>query len=309
MNDDKQSAYDTLYTCLSTVSTLMSPFAPFFADWLFSSLKANKTVSSVHISLLQEANNDLIDKELEHTMQLAQDLSSLVLSLRKKQSLRVRQPLQKIMVPILDEQFRHRLEHVKDLVLSEVNVKEIEYLDADNAILVKGIKPNFKVLGPRIGANMKALTAAVANLGQKEIKAIEKDGRISLNLGQTEFELLIGDVEITSQDIPGWLVAGSGGLTVALDITVTEELKKEGIAREFVNRLQNLRKDKGLDVTDRIDVKVQADGSTMRALLDYKLYICSEILADALFEEKELLNGTEIEIDGVISKIELEKNG
>ncbi len=309
MNDDKQSAYDTLYTCLNTVSGLMSPFAPFFSDWLFSSLKADGAISSVHLSLLPSVNQGLIDIELEKTMQLAQDLSSLVLSLRKKHNLRVRQPLQKIMVPVLDEQFRQRLEHIKNLVLSEVNIKEIEYLMADNAVLVKGIKPNFKALGPRIGANMKALTAVVANLGQADIKTIEKEGRINLNLGQTEFELLLSDVEITSQDIPGWLVASSGGLTVALDITITEELRKEGIAREFVNRLQNLRKDKGLDVMDRINVRVQADESTLRALLDYKLYICSEILADGLFEEKELLNGTKIEIDGVNCKIELEKNG
>ena len=309
MNDDKQSAYDTLYTCLNTVCNLMSPFAPFFSDWLFTSLKANGTISSVHLSLLPQVNNQLIDTELENTMQLAQDLSSLVLSLRKKHNLRVRQPLQKIMVPMSGDEFKHRLEHVKNLVLSEVNVKEIEYLSADNAVLVKGIKPNFKALGPKIGANMKALTAAVAGMGQTEIKTIEKEGRISLNLGQKEFELLLSDVEINSHDIPGWLVASSGGLTVALDVTISEDLRKEGIAREFVNRLQNLRKDKGLDVMDRINVRVQADESIMHALLDYKVYICSEILADALFEEKELLNGTEIEIDGVNCKIELEKNG
>ena len=309
MNDDKQSAYDTLYHCLKTVCTLMSPFAPFFADWLFKSLKADKQVSSVHLSTIPEVDGKLVDEELEGTMQLAQDLSSLVLSLRKKQSLRVRQPLQKIMVPILDEQFRHRLEHVKDLVLSEVNVKEMQFLDADNAVLVKGIKPNFKALGPKIGANMKALTAAVAGMSQADIKSIEKDGKINLNLGQTEFELLLSDVEISSQDIPGWLVASDRGLTVALDITITEELRKEGIAREFVNRLQNLRKDRGLDVTDRINVRVLTDDSTMHALLDYKLYICSEILADALVEAKELSNGTDIEIDGVNCKIELEKNG
>jgi len=287
----------------------MSPFAPFFSDWLFTSLKANGTISSVHLSLLPQVNNQLIDTELENTMQLAQDLSSLVLSLRKKHNLRVRQPLQKIMVPMSGDEFKHRLEHVKNLVLSEVNVKEIEYLSADNAVLVKGIKPNFKALGPKIGANMKALTAAVAGMGQTEIKTIEKEGRISLNLGQKEFELLLSDVEINSHDIPGWLVASSGGLTVALDVTISEDLRKEGIAREFVNRLQNLRKDKGLDVMDRINVRVQADESIMHALLDYKVYICSEILADALFEEKELLNGTEIEIDGVNCKIELEKNG
>jgi isoleucyl-tRNA synthetase len=309
MNDDKQSAYDTLYHCLHSVCSLMSPFAPFFSEWLFKSLKANTEISSIHLSLLPKADDSIIDTELENTMQMAQDLSSLVLSLRKKHNLRVRQPLQKIMVPVMDSQSRQRLEHIRNLVLSEVNVKEMEFLAADNAILVKGLKLNFKALGPKIGANMKALTAKAAELSQEDIRSIEKNGRISLNLGQTEFELLLSDVEITSQDIPGWLVASSNGLTVALDITISDELRKEGIAREFVNRLQNLRKDSGLDVMDRINVKVQADESTMRALLDYKVYICSEILADALFEEKELLNGTEIEIEGVHCKIELEKNG
>lgn len=309
MNEDKQSAYDTLYTCLATVTQLISPFSPFFSDWLFTSLKLNKELSSVHHTTLPGVRKQLIDKELETTMHLAQDLSSMVLSLRKKQSIRVRQPLQKIMVPVMDEPFRKRLDHVKDLILSEVNVKEMEYLDANNAILVKGIKPNFKALGPRIGANMKALKEKVDTLGQDDIRTIERDGRIKLNLGQTEFELLLSDVEISSQDIPGWLVASSDGLTVALDITISEELKREGIAREFVNRLQNLRKDKGFDVTDRINVRVQADDSTMRAILDFKLYICSEILADGLFEDKQLPNGTEIDIEGVICKIEIEKNG
>jgi isoleucyl-tRNA synthetase len=242
-------------------------------------------------------------------MQLAQDLSSMVLSLRKKHNIRVRQPLQKIMVPVLDEVYRKRLEHIRDLILSEVNVKELEYLSADNAVLVKGIKPNFKALGPKIGANMKALSAAVAKMDQNDIRSIEQKGVINLNLGQMEFELLLADVEITSQDIPGWLVSSSGGLTVALDITISETLKQEGIAREFINRLQNLRKDKGLDVMDRIVVRVEADDSTLGALLNFKLYICSEILADSLMEVKDLKNGTEIDIEGVTCKIELEKNG
>lgn len=308
MNSDKHSAYDTLYTCLVTVSKLMSPFSPFFAEWLYKSLKCDKEQSSVHLNLIPETNQDKIDIELEKSMQLAQDISSMVLSLRKKHNIRVRQPLQKIMVPILDDAYRKRLEHVSPLILSEVNVKDLEFLEANNSILVKGIKPNFKALGPKIGSNMKALTTAVAAMDQNDIKVIENQGKINLNLGQMEFELMLTDVEIISQDIPGWLVSSNSGLTVALDITITEKLKQEGIAREFVNRLQNLRKDKGLDVTDKINVKVQTDEYTMHALLDFKLYICSEILADSLLEVKNLQNATEIDIEGVTCYIELEKN-
>ena len=309
MNSDKQSAYDTLHTCLTTVAQLSSPYAPFFSDWLYGNLNPKFNGTSVHLSNMPEVKTALIDVELEKTMQLAQDVSSMVLGLRKKQNIRVRQPLQKIMVPAMDAAFKQRMEHVKDLILSEVNIKEIEYLEADNAILVKGIKPNFKALGPKIGANMKALTAAVSSMDQAQIRTIETEGKISLNLGQTEFELILADVEITSQDIPGWLVSSYNGLTVAMDITITEALKKEGIAREFVNRLQNLRKDSGLDVTDRIAVSVDADELTLGAILDFKSYICSEILADSLIPSEGMLEGTEIEIEGIICKIKLEKNG
>ncbi len=309
MNKDKHAAYDTLFTALNTVSRLMSPFAPFFSEWLYRSLNYKDKSLSVHLCNMPLPSGELIDTELEKTMQLAQDLSSMILGLRKKHNIRVRQPLQKIMVPVLDESFRKRLEHVRELILSEVNVKELEYLEADNAVLVKGIKPNFKALGPKIGSNMKALTAAVAGMNQNDIRTIERDGKINLNLGQSEFELVLSDVEIVSQDIPGWLVSSSNGLTVALDIGITEKLRQEGIAREFINRLQNLRKDSGLDVTDRINVKVETDESTLRALLDFKLYIRSEILADSLTEAKNLQNGTEIDIEGVTCKIELEKNG
>lgn len=309
MNSDKQAAYDTLHTCLTTVAQLASPYAPFFTDWLYSSLNPKMQGSSVHLSNIPEVNSVMIDKELELTMQLAQDVSSMILGLRKKQNIRVRQPLQKIMVPAMDMTFKKRMEHVKDLILSEVNIKEIEYLDADNAILVKGIKPNFKALGPKIGANMKSLAAAVAAMDQSQIRTIETEGKIQLNLGQMEFELILADVEITSQDIPGWLVSSYNGLTVAMDITITETLKKEGIAREFVNRLQNLRKDSGLDVTDRIAVTVDSDESTLNAILDFKSYICSEILADTLIPSEGMLEGTEIEIEGIICKIKLEKNG
>jgi isoleucyl-tRNA synthetase len=309
MNSDKQAAYDTLYTCLKTVSKLMSPFAPFFSDWLYRSLDPGSNDNSVHLSLIDKADDSLIDIELEKTMQLAQDLSSMVLSLRKKQSIRVRQPLQKIMVPVLDAEVKTRLEHVKSLILSEVNVKELDYLEADNAILVKGIKPNFKALGPKIGANMKALTSAISSMTQEQIRLIESQGKINLNLGQTEFELELSDVEIISQDIPGWLVTSYNGLTVALDITISEALKNEGLAREFVNRMQNMRKDSGLDVTDRIAVSVQSGETLWKALEEFKSYICSEILADSLLPADELPDSAEIDIEGEICKIKLVKNG
>ena len=309
MNQDKQSAYDTLYTCLVSVNKLMSPFAPFFSEWLHKSLKSETELSSVHLSLFPECKDKRIDIELEKTMQLAQDLSSMVLGLRKKHNIRVRQPLQKIMVPVLDEAFKKRLDHIKDLILSEVNVKELEYLGAENEVIVKGIKLNFKALGSKIGSNMKLLSAAVSKMNQDDIRAIEKDGKIVLDLGALSFELIIEDVEITAQDIPGWLVNTNGALTVALEITISDELRKEGIAREFVNRLQNLRKDSGLDVTDRILVSVETDETTWGAILDFKLYICSEILADDLIQLKGLQNGTEIGIEGVNCIIQLDKNG
>lgn len=309
MNLDKQSAYDTLYTCLVSVNKLMSPFAPFFSEWLHKSLKSEIELSSIHLSLFPQINEKLIDVELEKTMQLAQDLSSMVLGLRKKHNIRVRQPLQKIMVPVLDDVFKKRLEHIQDLILSEVNVKELEYLSAENEVIVKGIKLNFKALGPKIGSNMKLLSAAVSKMTQDDIRTIEKDGKIELDLGIIKFELALEDVEISAQDIPGWLVNTNGALTVALDITISETLRKEGIAREFVNRLQNLRKDSGLDVTDKILVRVETDEITWGAILDFKLYICSEILADDLIHVKGLQNGAEIDIEGVNCIIELEKNG
>jgi isoleucyl-tRNA synthetase len=309
MNLDKQSAYDTLYTCLVSVNKLMSPFAPFFSEWLHKSLKSEIELSSIHLSLFPQINEKLIDVELEKTMQLAQDLSSMVLGLRKKHNIRVRQPLQKIMVPVLDDVFKKRLEHIQDLILSEVNVKELEYLSAENEVIVKGIKLNFKALGPKIGSNMKLLSAAVSKMTQDDIRTIEKDGKIELDLGVIKFELAFEDVEISAQDIPGWLVNTNGALTVALDITISETLKKEGIAREFVNRLQNLRKDSGLEVTDKILVRVETDEITWGAILDFKLYICSEILADDLIHVKGLQNGAEIDIEGVNCIIELEKNG
>ncbi|MES2617642.1 MAG: isoleucine--tRNA ligase [Bacteroidota bacterium] len=307
MNSDKQSAYDTLFNCINEVAQLMSPFAPFFSEWLYQSL--NKTTDSVHLTEIQAPHTAAIDKELETTMQLAQDLCSMVFGLRKKHNIKVRQPLHKIMVPVLNETFGKQLKHVEPLILSEVNVKEMEYLQADNSVLVKGIKPNFKALGPKIGAQMKELAAAIQQFTAADIATIESTGKIDLNLGARQFELILADVEITSQDIPGWLVSTNGNLTVALDITITDDLRQEGIAREFVNRLQNLRKDSGFEVTDRIKVWVKTDDLTMNALHTFKSYICTEILADAIESDENLSVGTEIEVEGATCLIKIEKNG
>jgi isoleucyl-tRNA synthetase len=287
----------------------MSPFAPFFSDWLHHSLKLDQYHSSVHLTHFPSIDQALIDTELETTMQLAQDISSMVLGLRKKQNIRVRQPLQKIMVPVLDEAFKQRLDHIQDLILSEVNVKEVAFLEADNAVIVKGVKPNFKALGPKIGAHMKALSSKVATLSQSDIRSLELNGSLVLDLDNVQFELQLQDVEIQAQDIPGWLVSSYAGLTVALDITLTDDLKNEGLARELVNRLQNARKDQGLDVTDRILVSIDTDANTWNALEQYKTYICNEILADSLRLEQGLQNATLLDIEGINCTIKLEKNG
>ena len=309
MNADKQSAYDSLYVCLKTVTELMSPFAPFFSEWLFKSLKLNTTVSSVHLTEMPKVQEAYINKSLESTMQLAQDLSSLVLSLRKKQNIRVRQPLQKIMVPVLDPTFKQQLEHIKELVLSEVNVKHLEFIEADNDLIVKAIKPNFKALGPKIGANMKALSAAIQTISHSQINELEKEGFLTIDLGSVQFKLLKEDVEILSKDMPGWLVAVDGKLTVALDIQISDELRKEGLAREIINRVQNLRKESGLDVMDRIIVTVNCSEEINAAIVYFKDYICAEILADNIVYSETLLEAEKIDIEGVVCLIKLEKNG
>ncbi len=309
MNADKKAAYDALFICLKTVSELMSPFAPFFSEWLFKSLNPNHSQSSVHLSDFPKVNEKTIDKNLEHTMQMAQDLSSLILGLRKKHNIKVRQPLQKILVPVLDLQIKKQLEHIKPLVLSEVNVKTMEYLDADNEILVKSIKPNFKALGPKIGSQMKELSSRIQNFSSLEISDLEKNGKINLNFGTTEFELLLTDVEIISKDIPGWLVSSNGKITVALDITITETLKEEGLARELINRVQNIRKDSNFDVTDKINVNIKCSEEIKCAIVNFKDYICTEILADEITFIENLPISQEIDIEGQICLINLEKNG
>lgn len=300
-NTDKLAAYQTLYRCLEVISQLMAPVAPFYADRLFRDLNETTgrlTADSVHLALFPKADAKLIDKALESRMQLAQDICSMVLSLRKKENIRVRQPLQKIMVPVLDPEQQAQIEAVAELIMSEVNVKEIEFLTDSSGVITKKIKPNFKTLGPKYPKQMKGIAAALAAFTQVQIAELERNNGVELAVEGTLCTLTREDVDILSEDIPGWLVASAGKLTVALDITVTEELKNEGIARELVNRIQKLRKDSDFEVTDRISVRLEDDEFVKSAVRDFKAYICGEILATDLelvktFEEEP----QEIEVD------------
>lgn len=282
MTPDKLSAYQTLYTCLETVAKLMAPIAPFYADQLFSDLIAvtnRETVDSVHLSDFPKYNEALINKQLEEQMQIAQDISSMILALRRKVNIKVRQPLQCIMVPVVDQHQQESIEAVKALILSEVNVKELNFVDNAAGILVKKVKPDFKKLGPRYGKIMKQLAVAIQEMSQDDIQVFEKAGNFSMQVEGQEVVITLDDVEIISEDIPGWLVANEGRLTVALDITVTEELRKEGLARELVNRIQNLRKSNGYDITDKISVQILSLDQTDAAINDYKDYIANQVLA------------------------------
>lgn len=305
---DKLSAYQTLYTCLETVAILGSPIAPFYMDQLFCDLNTvsgRHQVDSVHLANFPKADQTAISRDLEEQMDIAQRTSSLVLGLRKKEKLRVRQPLQKIMVPVLDQNFAKNIMHVRDLILSEVNVKELELLEEGSGILVKSIKPNFKTIGPKYGKHMKAIASLVGQMGSDEISAIESNGGWKGEIAGEAIELDLTDFEIVAQDIPGWLVSSEGNLTVALDITISEQLRSEGIARELVNRVQNLRKDSGLDVTDRILLKIDTSEDLKQAILSNKDYVCNEVLAnDLVFESlgaksllTELVNPEDTKID------------
>ncbi len=309
MTDDKLSAYQTLYTCLETLSRLMAPIAPFFSERMFLDLNAvthRHNVESVHHLAFPEYNVEMVDKALEERMQLAQKVCSMVLGLRKKSNLRVRQPLQKIVVPVRDEAMKAQIEKVQHLICSELNVKAVEFLAADNDLLVKKIKPNFKTLGPRYGKVMKALGAAILAFSQQQINALEADGRCMVSVDGTDCEVLLTDVEIATQDIPGWVVANDGSLTVALDIQLTSELIDEGIARELVNRIQNIRKE-GFDVTDRIVVELQS-GEWDNAVNAHRDYICSETLCTSLTLVPEVKDGQQVEIiDGKPTAIAIRK--
>ena len=310
MTADKVSAYQTLYTCLETLSRLMAPIAPFFSERMFLDLNAvthRYQVESVHHLPFPEVHEEMVDKSLEERMQLAQKVCSMVLGLRKKSNLRVRQPLQKIVIPVRDEAMRVQIEKVQHLICSELNVKEIEFLTADNDLLVKKIKPNFKTLGPRYGKVMKALGAAIMAFDQKQINALEAEGRCTVSVDGQDCEVLVTDVEIATQDIPGWVVANDGSLTVALDIQLTPELVDEGIARELVNRIQNIRKE-GFEVTDRIVVELQS-GEWDNAVNTHRDYICAETLCTRLDIVTAVTGGIEIELtEGMTTSIKIEKN-
>lgn len=303
---DKIAAYQTLYTCLTTVAKLSAPIAPFFMDKLYKDLTqatAKESFESVHLADFPIYDEKVVDKSLESKMEKAQTVSSLVLSLRKKEMIKVRQPLQKVMIPVLDENQKAEIEAVADLIMAEVNVKEIELLNDASGILVKQIKPNFKALGPRFGKEMGNVAKAIQNFTQEQIGEIEKNGEISLEISGNIVKLTNEEVEVSSQDIEGWLVANANGITVALDITLTDELKKEGIARELVNRIQNIRKDSGFEVTDKVKIKMQKNSVIQDAVTANIDYIKAETLTETLDFVDVLENGTEIEFDDMITKI------
>ncbi|MDV7186298.1 isoleucine--tRNA ligase [Lutibacter sp. TH_r2] len=307
---DKISAYQTLYTSMLTVAKLGSPIAPFFMDNLYKdliSVTGKENFESIHLAEFPKYNEALVDEKLEHKMQQAQKICSMVLSLRKKEMIKVRQPLQRVMIPVLDETDREEILAVENLIKSEVNVKEIELIDDASGILVKTAKPNFKVLGPKFGKDMRFVAQAIQNLTQEEIATVEKEGEISLKINENIVNLTQEEVEISSQDIEGWLVANQGSLTVALDVTITEDLRKEGNARELINRVQNLRKESGLEVNDRIKLVIQKNDILEQSIIANEEYIKNETLTNELVFEDTLEKGTEIVFDEVDTKILIQK--
>ena len=300
MTQDKLSAFQTLYTCLETVAKLMAPIAPFYADMLYSDLIAatgRDNVVSVHLAKFPEYKEEMIDKGLEVRMQMAQDVTSMVLALRRKVNIKVRQPLQCIMIPVVDEEQRAHIEAVKALIMNEVNVKEIQFVDGAAGVLVKKVKCDFKKLGPKFGKQMKAVAAAVAEMSQEAIAELEKKGSYTFNLDGAEAVIETADVEIFSEGIPGWLVANEGKLTVALEVTVTEELRREGIARELVNRIQNIRKSSGFEITDKIKITLSKNPQTDDAVNEYNDYIRNQVLGTSLTLADNVENGTELNFD------------
>jgi isoleucyl-tRNA synthetase len=310
---DKIAAYQTLYTCLETISILAAPIAPFFMDQLFTDLNSvtgKNTDESVHLTQFPKYNEKLVDKNLEEKMEIAQSICSLVLGLRRKVNIKVRQPLSKIMIPILDEKFRAQLSAVENLILSEVNVKELEYLTDASGVLVKKIKPNFKTLGPRFGKSMKAISDAVAKMTQADINSIERTNSFEIALAEGPINITLEDVEILSEDIPGWLVANEGRYTVALDIKISDELRMEGIAREIINRVQNIRKDSGFEVTDKIKITIKKHEGLNNAVQAHKDYIAGQTLAKEINLVDSELNGNSIVIeldDDLKTSISVEK--
>lgn len=308
-NTEKVAAYQTLYECLEKVALLVSPIAPFFMDRLFKDLNTvsgKHKATSVHLADFPKFNIEIIDSNLEEKMQMAQNITSLALSLRKRERIRVRQPLQKIMVPVLSTKMQENIEGMEAIILSEINVKEIEYLNEDSDVLTKQIKPNFKTLGPKFGKDMKLIAAKISSFTSDDIKQIEKEGGYQINEGIT---INISDVEITSADIPDCIVANNDGVTVALDITLSQELKEEGLAREFINRIQNLRKEKGFEVTDKINILVEKNEALNSAIQNNFIYICDETLAEQLEFIDELNNeeNTIELVDEISAKVSIKK--
>ena len=310
MSTDKLSAYQTLYTCLETVAKLMAPIAPFYADRLYMDLigvTGRDNVVSVHLAKFPVADESLINKELEARMQMAQDVTSMVLALRRKVNIKVRQPLQCIMIPVVDEDQKRHIEAVKDLIMSEVNVKEIQFVEGASGVLVKKVKCDFKKLGPKFGKQMKAVAAAVAGMSQEDIAQFEKNGSFTFSLDGGDAVVEVADVEIFSEDIPGWLVANEGKLTVALEVTVTDELRREGIARELVNRIQNIRKSSGFEITDKINITLSKNPNTDDAVNEYNSYICNQVLGNSLILVDEVADGTELNFDDFSLFVKVEK--
>ena len=306
--EDKLAAYQTLYICLETVAKLMAPIAPFYADKLYMDLvrtTGRDSVASVHLAQFPVCDDALVDKELEVRMEMAQKVSSMGLALRKKVNIIVKQPLQKLMIPV-DAEMKARLEAVKPLIMNEVNVKEIDFVEGASDILVKKVKCNFKILGKKFGALMKQVAAAVTTMSQEQIAELESAGRLTLDLNGTPAEIEAGEVEIYSEDIPGWVVANEGVLTVALDVTVTEELRREGIARELVSKIQNIRKSSGFEISDRIAVTLTSNENTDAAIEEHKAYICNQVLADSL-TIGVVPEGTALEFDGFVLQAVVEK--
>ncbi|KAA6326909.1 Isoleucine--tRNA ligase, partial [termite gut metagenome] len=299
-SQDKISAYQTLYTCLETVARLMAPIVPFYADRLYMDLiTATKqdNVVSVHLAKYPAYNAGIVDTELEKRMQTAQDITSMVLALRRKVNIKVRQPLQRIMIPTINNEQRGYIEAVKDLIVNEVNVKEVNFVDGTAGILVKKVKCDFKKLGPKFGKQMKAVAKAVEEMSQEAIVELEKEGQYAFNLEGATVVVETTDVEIINEDIPGWLVANEGKLTVALEVTITEALRHEGIARELINRIQNIRKSNGFEITDKIRIVLSKNPQTDDAVNEYNSYICNQVLGNSLLLADKVENGVELEFD------------
>lgn len=316
LDSDKLAAYQTLLTCLETVARLMAPFAPFFADRLYRDLTApaleaeGKPMVSVHLTDFPKADESVIDSALEERMHLAQTVCSLVLSLRRKVNIKVRQPLQAIMIPVSSESRRSQLEAMKQLILSEVNVKEMQLTDDSDGVLVKSIKPDFKKLGPKFGKKMKAAAAAINAFTQQQIAQIERDGSITFRLDGEDVTVEVTDVDIHSEDIPGWLVASDGSVTVALEVEITDQLRKEGVARDLINRIQNIRKGRDYDITDRITVTVEPSELTSGAVADFGEYIASQVLASAIVEAPvtDPADDEVLDIDGTEVKVKISRS-